>query len=357
MRISGMCCGIDPEATSGGECHERDLQIALKPLAHTEIFLARGKPFPRELASWIVPISPRHGLRWPVMAVVGAHALVRRGRQAWMPDVLRAHSLRGPGLAAIWARRILKRPVVVHVHHLEITVAALDRAIIRAADVVTVLSTFTARDVHERIGIAVDRIVVVGAGAPDPDRWRSSTPNRRVKPRVLFLGELKARKNVAWLLLAWRVFESAWPTARARLHIVGDGPERANLERQASGMRVIFHGAVSSAHKSIYYAGADLFVFPSRLEGFGMPVLEAMASGVPVLCSDRGALPEMAGLGVTILPLEAGPWAGAIAQHLSPALDEWRARAGADNRARAAEHTWHRVAERTIAACELAIDG
>jgi glycosyltransferase involved in cell wall biosynthesis len=169
----------------------------------------------------------------------------------------------------------------------------------------------------------------------------------------LFLGGLKPRKNVPWLLEVWRAFSVAMPGAV--LLIAGDGPQRDQLIRQAAGFQsgtVRFLGRVSDVEKARLLASADVFCFPSLLEGFGLPILEAMSAGLPFVCSNRGSLPEVAHerAGFVVRIEERGPMVGALyAIAENPRL---RDRMGAEGRAWAARQSWGRSARLTLAAIE-----
>ena len=112
--------------------------------------------------------------------------------------------------------------------------------------------------------------------------------------------------------------------------------------------RVVFTGFIPSNELPALYSMSDLFVFPSLYEGFGIPVLEAMACGVPVVCSNRGALPEVAGdAAVQVDPLDVAALAAAMERALR---DGDLRRTGIERgRRRAAEFPWRKTAERTEA--------
>jgi glycosyltransferase involved in cell wall biosynthesis len=110
---------------------------------------------------------------------------------------------------------------------------------------------------------------------------------------------------------------------------------------------VRFVGAASDADLPALYGGALAFVFPSLWEGFGLPVLEAMASGAPVLASNRGALPEVTGGAALLVDPAPAPLADALERLLAePALRERLRAAGL---ARAAAFSWERTARETLA--------
>ena len=155
-------------------------------------------------------------------------------------------------------------------------------------------SEYVKQKVIERFGIrdvtvtpnGVDRSVF----HPDATQTRFDLPARY----VLFVGTLEPRKNLDTLLRAWNEikdeFKEAW------LVIVGvNGNVFRNVNYQHEMERVCFPGYVDDETLAGLYANATLFVLPSQEEGFGLPALEAMASGTPVIVSDGGALPEVVG--------------------------------------------------------------
>jgi glycosyltransferase involved in cell wall biosynthesis len=171
------------------------------------------------------------------------------------------------------------------------------RHVTRAA-LVVVNSKDTATAVQTTLGVDINRIVVCRPGLP---AWIGD-PVDRVPPAdgyVLFVGTLEPRKNLGALLDAW---EHLLEDQRRlpRLRIAGGtrpGSEDwvARLSRPPLRERVDFVGYVNADARRALYEGARLLVLPSHHEGFGLPVLEAMALGVPVIASTAGALPEVAG--------------------------------------------------------------
>jgi glycosyltransferase involved in cell wall biosynthesis len=171
----------------------------------------------------------------------------------------------------------------------------------------------------------------------DPDR-----------PYVLFVGTLEPRKNVPVL------FEAMAEVRRhldVDLLLVGgrgwlDAPIQAAHARSGLGDAAHFLGWLDQADLAVLYSHAGVFVLPSVYEGFGLPVLEAMACGAPVVCSNAGPLPEVAGDAAILLPpRDARPWAEAIGRLLGdPSLAaELRAR----GKLRASAFSWDRSARAT----------
>jgi alpha-1,3-rhamnosyl/mannosyltransferase len=167
---------------------------------------------------------------------------------------------------------------------------------------------------------------------------------------MLYFGSNKPHKNVPRLVEAF-----AAGCARASgidLVIAGHWDERypqakALAERLSLKERVRFIGPVQDNDLPALYGGTELFVFPSEYEGFGLPVLEAMACGAPVVCSNRSSLPEVAGDAALLCdPHDAA----ALARALEQALTDRGLRAALQQRGleRAAQFTWEQAASHTL---------
>lgn len=306
LRVCSPHCGLSPETTSGGETYEREILIGLARLGvQIDLLLARGKPIPGGVAHWRVHRLPiRRGLRWPV-AFFLLPPYIKRIHDAVGFDVLRAHSLRFIGPAALWARRRyrLDVPVVSHHHHLDPSPlnGLVERRVIEGSDHVITGSEFSRRQLQRELGVLTDHVSVVPYGigarfarAPRPPELvaRYGLGGKTV---VLFLGGLKARKNLFLLLEIWR--QVSGPELEARLVVAGGGPLfgalKARARRLGIAERVIFTGYIPEAQKAAFYNLADVFLFPSAMEGFGLAVGEAMSSGLPVVASNRGSIPEI----------------------------------------------------------------
>ena len=224
------------------------------------------------------------------------------------------------------------------------------------ADAVVANSRYTASLVERTFGVPGARIHVC---SPGPPSWRmlGRAPNLPREGYVLFVGTLEARKNVGALLDAYtRLIARDGRTPP--LVIAGRAtPAAAWLERVSRpplAGRVRHLGYVPAADRESTYAGARLLVMPSRDEGFGIPVLEAMSAGVPVVAADRGALPEVLGdAGTLVDPDDAEGLAAAMHQMLT---DEAFAIACAQRGlARAQEFSWDRAAVTLRGAYESAL--
>ncbi len=171
------------------------------------------------------------------------------------------------------------------------------------------------------------------------------------------MGTFEPRKNLTTLFEAYR-----WLLGRGecktRLVIAGehgwgtDDPRRKTQELGLAG-KVTFTGYVQDEDQPAVYAGAQLLAFPSLYEGFGLPPLEAMACGTPVVASNAASMPEVVGdAGILVDPLDAVALGRAIESILSNRGHQEKLRVlGA---ARAREFTWERTACRTLEAIESA---
>jgi glycosyltransferase involved in cell wall biosynthesis len=225
--------------------------------------------------------------------------------------------------------------------------AGIDRA--RRADLVLCPSRATADDCVEH-GFAEDRLRVVpwGVDATPADPELRAAVRRRFgleRPFVLWAGTVEPRKNLPVLLDAFERLD------HADLDLVLAGPDGWNEELdhhlRRLGERVHRTGFVSTGELTALYAEATAFAFPSVREGFGLPVLEAMAQGAPVVVSDDPALAEVVGDAALVAPSgDAEAWAEALASLVDDASagERW----GDAGRRRAAGLTWERSARLTL---------
>jgi glycosyltransferase involved in cell wall biosynthesis len=225
----------------------------------------------------------------------------------------------------------------------------------RRADRVIVVSQFTAGEVVRRLGVAPERISVCSPGAPP---WEPRTSEHAGERYILFFGTLEPRKNVGGLLDAYeRLIArscSAPPLVLAGKATETSGPWLDRIARAPLSGRVRHIGYVDPAGRRALYEGAAVLVQPSFEEGFGLPVLEAMSAGVPVVVSNRGALPEVAGrAGAIVEPDDPD----AMADAMATLIDDRAAAAEAAARGlvEAARYTWDETARRTIVAYQHAL--
>lgn len=157
------------------------------------------------------------------------------------------------------------------------------------SDLIITVSNFTGKQVEELLGVDRSRIRVVPHGVRMPAAQGGRTERENI---VLHVGAIQKRKNVLLLVKAFAALPPGW-----RLVLAGSlGYGAGEIMREVEGNpRITATGYVSGAELERLYARASIFAFPSLDEGFGMPVLEAMARGLPVITSNRSALPEVGG--------------------------------------------------------------
>ena len=237
--------------------------------------------------------------------------------------------------------------------------AVAPRLLARRAAVILAVSETTKRDVTERWNIPPERIVVTHEGAapeffaPPLRETLADLKKRRGLPErfILHVGALEPRKNHLGLLEAYHQLR---PQARfASLGLVLAGPPGWNNGPILKAIRtspyrddIRLLGFVSDAERRTLYRAAAVLAFPSFYEGFGLPPLEAMASGLPVVASSAGALGEVVGdAGILVDPYRPSEIADALAAVLdSPSLAELHVARG---RARAARFSWDACAKKT----------
>lgn len=221
---------------------------------------------------------------------------------------------------------------------------ALAAAHARRADRIIVSSHFAAGEVQRAFNIDAAKIAICPAGAPE---WSSSPPGGDPNGYILFMGTLAARKNIGGLLHAYGQLLSRHPAA-PRLVIAGGASSDAApwLEQIAQpplAGHVEYLGYVATDRRERLFRGARLFVLPSFEEGFGLPALEAMAAGVPVVASARGSLPEVIGdAGLLIDPENTAALADAVERVISD--DTLRKNLSYRGTQQAAKFSWSRTA-------------
>ncbi len=233
-----------------------------------------------------------------------------------------------------------------------------ERSLGRAGQIITDTETIR-RELIEDFGVAPERITAVHLGVdgrfrPQPDEAiRDELRAFRLEPKryALCVSTLEPRKKIAALLKAWRrlpvELRSRYPLALAG----GIGWLNDDLRTQveASAAEGWLHplGFVEEDRLPALYAGAALFVYPSVYEGFGLPPLEAMASGAPVLVASRSCLPEVCGEAADYLdPDDPDHMLATISGALSD--EAWRTEAARKGIERARLFTWDQCIERTI---------
>lgn len=229
---------------------------------------------------------------------------------------------------------------------------------------VIAISHSTARDLTATLGIPAEKIDVAAPGyepsvfRPLPAdqisafRFANNLPERF----WLFVGTLEPRKNLPVMLEAYATL----PQPRPPL-IIGGGkgwdyaPIFETVTRHQLENSVQFVGFIPSEDLPIWYNCAETFIYPSVFEGFGLPVLEAMACGTPVIVSDASSLPEVVGsAGLSVPPHDLDGWKTALQRAWQDA--EWRSKAREQGFAEAARYSWANTAEQTVISYRKALN-
>ena len=230
----------------------------------------------------------------------------------------------------------------------------LMRETARRADVLTTVSEASRRDIIEQLAVPADReqdVVVIQNGVQAPDAPAGQTPDG--PPLLLYVGRFDPYKNVPLLVRVFAQLRSgSFPDLRLRVIGPPDPryPEARDLARELGVTEAIdWSGYVADEALARAFREAAVLVLPSRYEGFGLPVLEAMAAGTPVVCTRAGALPEVAGdAAVLVEPDDADALAAALTRVLTDEAKRTRLReAGLE---RVQQFTWERTAGEMLAA-------
>jgi glycosyltransferase involved in cell wall biosynthesis len=160
----------------------------------------------------------------------------------------------------------------------------------RRADAIIAVSAFTGNQVSALLGVPESKVRVVHHGVR-----QLAFPAVERQKVILNVGAIQKRKNISRLVEAFETVGQEWKLTLAGAAGYGAGEIMERIERSPARQRIAVLGYVSQLELAAWYKRSMIFAFPSLDEGFGMPVLEAMAAGTPVITSDRSALPEVAG--------------------------------------------------------------
>ncbi|BBN01770.1 phosphatidylinositol alpha 1,6-mannosyltransferase [Marchantia polymorpha subsp. ruderalis] len=222
------------------------------------------------------------------------------------PDIIHASS---PGVmvfGALIIAKLLSVPIVMSYHtHVPMYIPKYTfswlvtpmwwviRFLHRAADLTLVMSSALGKELKAAGAAAADKIGIWSKGVDSESfhpRFRSQemrvklTKGQPATPLIVHVGRLGAEKNLEFFKLVMEKIPEA------HLAIVGDGPYRGELEKMLEGKKVTFTGMLQGEELSQAYASADVFITPSETETLGFVVLEAMASGIPVVCARAGGI-------------------------------------------------------------------
>jgi alpha-1,3-rhamnosyl/mannosyltransferase len=232
-------------------------------------------------------------------------------------------------------------------HHVAATIQAdaiFAERILKRADGLIAVSENTRQDAIRLLGIPPQRVRTIYSGIAQ--EYFDAHPIRRERPYVLYVGTIEPRKNLATLLDAWRALNVS---LRSEFDLVIAGPEGWNASAIMARIRAktTYVGYVPEPDLPGLVAGATLFVYPSLYEGFGFPVVQAMAAGTPVLTSNTSCLPEITGGAAALIDPHSVAEINAALTRLLESPEE-RARLSAAGRTRARDFQWPCCAEQSL---------
>jgi len=215
---------------------------------------------------------------------------------------------------------------------------------VRRADGLIAVSENTRADAIRLLGLSPERITTIHSGVAE--EYFDAPKMKRLRPYALFVGTIEPRKNLNALLDAWRLLN---PELRRAFDLVVAGPAgwgaKSTLERIRA--EATYLGYVPEADLPGLTAGATAFIYPSIYEGFGFPVAQAMAAGVPIVTSNVSSLPEItAGAAMLVDPRSPSELAAAILRVLEAA--DLRTDLSARGREVAQRYRWERCAEESL---------
>jgi glycosyltransferase involved in cell wall biosynthesis len=300
------------------------LPLLLSRRMLARVFTEHGPPDLLHALFHVVPFGIRAVRPPPPRIVVTLHDLI------WVDYARQVE----PTLVHAWWRRRLGSTAIRH---------ALDQA-----DHVVCNSEATRRSAER--WIAGERTSVVYHGVAEPFFAAAPGARRKTAPTIVALGVAKPYKNVACLVRALGLIAGTRPALQLLL-VGGDGGARDLIARLGLAERVRITGAVDDTELRALIRAAAVFVVPSLVEGFGLPVLEAMALGTPVVVSDTPALREVAGdAALAFDPHQPASLAAALTNVLDN--EPLSSRMSAAGRERARNFDWTGTAEQTLAIYE-----
>jgi glycosyltransferase involved in cell wall biosynthesis len=211
------------------------------------------------------------------------------------------------------------------------------------SDLIVTVSAFTARQVEQLLRIEPSRIRVIHHGARPVPAPSAPIPREQI---ILSVGAIQRRKNIARLIEAFEQLDGGWKLVLAGSFGFGSDEALQRIDRSPRKQDIQVLGYVPDSELENLYRRASIFAFPSLDEGFGMPVLDAMARSLPVLTSSVSAMPEVAGdAALLVNPTDVQSIADGLRRLTTNA--QLRERLAGAGTARAKEFTWEKSVEAT----------
>jgi glycosyltransferase involved in cell wall biosynthesis len=359
MRIGWNALYLRADVINGTSIYAEQLLRAILALDSDNIYYLYLN---RACADFPVPAAPN--LRRIICPVVPHRRVLRYAyEQAILPLLARRHKLDALHSLNTIAPLVLPCPSVVTLHDTRFVVmsedmSALRRRIVifftasgsRRAQRIIAVSQFAKDEMCAHLKLRPEKIDVIHSGAGNTSPIFSGDAAAAIRaqygvrqPYIAAIGGGYPHKNIPSLLAAFAQIQAEFPH---QLVLIGKIPPNVTPEMLTARVRTT--GYVPSAHLPTLLNGAELFVLPSRYEGFGLPALEAQAADVPLLCAHAASLPEIAGDGAHYFDpysVESLVEALRACLHDSALRETLRAK----GRANLARFSWQRAAQQTLA--------
>lgn len=327
---------LDPHPT-GVAVYSREILNGVAPLLSGEPVTAYVRPHRLRIA-WQedlpVPV-------WPLIDALGTGASLFHGLNQRLP-----HKRRGQRMIATF-HDLFVMTGDYSTPEFRARFTALAREAVERADLIITVSRFTADQVRDLLGVAESRLRVIPHGVRAIES-SGDAPGGAKEKMILHVGAIQSRKNVARLVKAFEALEPGWKLVLAGGAGYGAAEAMRAIEESPRRSDISVTGYVSDAELASFYSRASVFAFPSLDEGFGIPILDAMARGIPVLTANRSATAEVAGNAALLVdPMRVDAIADGLTRLTrDAALREDLAVRG---RAHASEFSWERASRETVA--------
>lgn len=217
-------------------------------------------------------------------------------------------NIKGRVVTTIYDMTYMRFPETMHKRNLIRLKNGIERSVNRS-DIILTISEFSKWEIMHFLNVPEEKIKVLYCATPDkeiPINFAAVAEKYKInKPYILYVGTIEPRKNLVNLIRSFDQLKSQYGLPHQLVLAGGNGWQNEEIFRTAKEIQhskdIVFTGFVSDAEKSTLYQNASVFAFPSLYEGFGIPPLEAMSWGVPVLTSNAASLPEVVGDAAVII--------------------------------------------------------
>jgi len=265
----------------------------------------------------------------------------------------------GRVMTAVYDMTWLRFPETMEKRNYQRLQNGMEHSIERSCHIITI-SRFSKREIVSLLGVPEEDVSVVPCAPSLSERagdFSACAGKFHItKPYLLYVGTIEPRKNLIRLLKTYALLKREQGISHQLVLAGGRGWEADGIYQMAKGASdVVFTGYISAGEKNALYRNADAFVFPSLYEGFGIPPLEAMALGCPVVCSNAASLPEIVGEAARLVdPLDEADIAQGIWDVLSKS--EYASRLVEAGYRQAQKFTWEASADKLAQICREVLE-